>query len=197
MIDYLHSAVAKAKYINNMVVTVSCPGEADIIHRSKKNRVLIGRKDSCDIVIPKEEISRKHCLIEVQGDDLYITDLNGVNGVFINGERITTGVPVRYQSIFSLVLGFNCVIKISLEEEEDSGQEKIFKAQTPPGNLPRKRLVTKTSPVPLTLKEKSRSGFLTLIIGILILIMALYFHQNRENVNMFRPGPSSYEKSFH
>jgi hypothetical protein len=44
----------------------------------------IGRADDNDIVIPEEGISRYHCQIIRDGDDLFLQDLNSTNGTFAN-----------------------------------------------------------------------------------------------------------------
>jgi pSer/pThr/pTyr-binding forkhead associated (FHA) protein len=56
-----------------------------------KASISIGRASSNDLVVPLEELSRRHCIITFVGQDAYITDLNSKNGVFINGHRIAAG----------------------------------------------------------------------------------------------------------
>lgn len=41
------------------------------------------------------EVSRRHAKITFDGADVYITDLNSTNGVFVDGELIRPGVPVK------------------------------------------------------------------------------------------------------
>ena len=53
-----------------------------------KKIVTVGRSPKCDLVIPHESISRKHCQIEVIKGNFYITDLGSSNGVTVNGIRI-------------------------------------------------------------------------------------------------------------
>ncbi len=49
----------------------------------------IGRTAPASIILADSEISRSHCQLAVQGDDLVVTDLNSTNGVFIDGVRIS------------------------------------------------------------------------------------------------------------
>lgn len=66
-----------------------------------RGRVIIGRKkdyDACqdvNIVLNYEpSVSARHLAVSMQGDRLYIEDLNSSNGTFINGERVRGIVPV-------------------------------------------------------------------------------------------------------
>lgn len=54
----------------------------------KNGRILIGRAEECDIRPLGEEVSRRHCLILVEGDSITVEDLKSRNGTFINGDRI-------------------------------------------------------------------------------------------------------------
>ena len=49
----------------------------------------LGRKDSCDLVIPDRKSSGEHARIERQGDRWIITDLNSGNGLFIGKNRVS------------------------------------------------------------------------------------------------------------
>lgn len=71
-----------------------------------RERVLIGRSDECDVIIDNSLVSRRHALIEIQGDAITIEDLGSKNGVFVNdapligrlrlslGDRIVIGDEV-------------------------------------------------------------------------------------------------------
>ena len=56
----------------------------------------IGRDPSRnDLVVPAEEamISGVHCMLEVKGSSLFLTDLGSKNGTYINGNRVVSGEP--------------------------------------------------------------------------------------------------------
>ncbi|MFW6060802.1 MAG: FHA domain-containing protein [Phycisphaeraceae bacterium] len=53
-----------------------------------KDRVVIGRKPTCDLRIPLSSVSRQHCEIEVDGDRAVVRDLGSSNGTFHNRLRL-------------------------------------------------------------------------------------------------------------
>ena len=48
----------------------------------------IGRTPPADIIVSGSGVSRAHCLIELAGDKLRVTDLNSTNGTYIDNKRI-------------------------------------------------------------------------------------------------------------
>lgn len=56
-----------------------------------KGRVLIGRVDSCDLVVPNGIVSAVHAVLELTPKGAKVYDMNSKNGTFINGEKIVTG----------------------------------------------------------------------------------------------------------
>jgi pSer/pThr/pTyr-binding forkhead associated (FHA) protein len=56
----------------------------------------LGRSAPADIVLPESEVSRAHCRVTVEGEDLVVTDLDSTNGTYIDGIRVTepTVLPV-------------------------------------------------------------------------------------------------------
>ncbi len=53
-----------------------------------KSVTIIGRREDCDVRIPLGEVSRKHCRLTVDGDELRVEDMGSSNGTFLNGVRI-------------------------------------------------------------------------------------------------------------
>src|SRR5687768_1475274 len=52
-------------------------------------RFLIGRSDECQLRPKSDAISRNHCSILINGEDVSVRDLNSRNGTFINDERVS------------------------------------------------------------------------------------------------------------
>ena len=63
-------------------------GGGDPIPLLKKN-LLIGRRESCDIVLRFKNVSAHHCQLSVRGGYWYIKDLKSLNGVKVNDVSIT------------------------------------------------------------------------------------------------------------
>jgi two-component system response regulator HydG len=55
--------------------------------RLRNTRTRIGRVDDCDVVLPDDEVSRSHCVIDSRDGVYELTDRSS-NGTFRNGERV-------------------------------------------------------------------------------------------------------------
>lgn len=51
-------------------------------------RITIGRSSDCELSIDEKEVSTKHAIISIGGDDVFIEDFNSNNGTFVNGTRL-------------------------------------------------------------------------------------------------------------
>jgi glycine betaine catabolism B len=71
----------------------------------------IGRESSCEIVLPKSDISRRHGQISCDGKDYYFTDLGSLSGSYLNdvklapnqSQSLTLGSKIRIAD-FSLIV---------------------------------------------------------------------------------------------
>lgn len=59
-------------------------GGGDSIPLLKKN-LLVGRRESCDVVLRFSNVSAHHCQLTVNGGYWYVRDKNSRNGVKVNG----------------------------------------------------------------------------------------------------------------
>jgi pSer/pThr/pTyr-binding forkhead associated (FHA) protein len=97
-------------------------GEA-LTFKVDKSSCTIGRSGQCDVVIPHEAVSRKHCQIDYVNGDLFVIDLGSINGVAIDGQKITPNTPVKFQSFFTLSFGAVQSLNVELDEERTSVQQ--------------------------------------------------------------------------
>lgn len=53
-----------------------------------KDKLLVGRRESCDIVLRFANVSAHHCQLMVEGGYWFVKDLNSRNGTKVNGRRV-------------------------------------------------------------------------------------------------------------
>ena len=56
-----------------------------------RNRALVGRGFTADIVLPHDEVSRKHALIWREGGRAWVIDLGSANGTTLDGHPVSRG----------------------------------------------------------------------------------------------------------
>ncbi len=56
----------------------------------RSEETIIGRRRGCDVRVPSEAVSRRHCLLSVRDSAVTVEDLASVNGTFVNGKKITS-----------------------------------------------------------------------------------------------------------
>lgn len=73
-------------------------------YQGESSAVKIGRSLKCEFNIPKDDLSREHCLFETVGEQFYITDLGSKNGLSINGRQVNPNekMPVNEESTIVL-----------------------------------------------------------------------------------------------
>lgn len=54
--------------------------------------LVIGRSEPAQLVLPHREVSRRHALIKVRGKLLVLEDEGSSNGVYVNGQRVSSSV---------------------------------------------------------------------------------------------------------
>lgn len=58
----------------------------------QRDKLVIGRKNTSDLRIPLSSVSRQHCEIRVEGDQVKMRDLGSSNGTFHNDTRVQEAV---------------------------------------------------------------------------------------------------------
>jgi len=68
-----------------LVLEGPAPGQRIFVDQPE---LIIGRDESCDLVIPERQVSRRHARIRLEGDHYLLEDLGSKNGTFVNGQGI-------------------------------------------------------------------------------------------------------------
>jgi adenylate cyclase len=53
-----------------------------------KKTLLVGRRESCDIVLRFSNVSAHHCELKLTGGYWYVKDLQSRNGIKVNGQKV-------------------------------------------------------------------------------------------------------------
>lgn len=82
-----------------------------------KPDTIVGRHGSADLRLPLPDISRQHCRLVYQGGCWQIIDLNSLNGVYVNNEKVQSAV-LKHRDLIRLG-GF------TFEVDIESGQSTV------------------------------------------------------------------------
>jgi len=68
----------------------SLKGEEYVFHDAAK--CVVGRSPDCDVAVPMDllhrDVSRHHCVFEIDPPNVRVRDLDSLNGTLVNGEKI-------------------------------------------------------------------------------------------------------------
>ncbi len=67
-----------------------------------KDRVLVGRAESCDVRFDSMDVSRTHAALRRSGDAVFIEDLGSSQGTFVNDARVTAPRQLRPGDVITL-----------------------------------------------------------------------------------------------
>lgn len=98
---------------------------------SSKKTLTIGRADSNDLTVPLEELSRQHCRLDCEGDEIFITDTQSKNGVYVDKQRILPDqkTKIMFSSSIKLANKYDLIL-ISEAIENSIGRLKIEKTNS-------------------------------------------------------------------
>jgi diguanylate cyclase (GGDEF)-like protein len=53
-----------------------------------RDEIVVGREGDCDVMVPIDTVSRRHCQVRQRGDAVFLTDLGSTNGTALNDEAL-------------------------------------------------------------------------------------------------------------
>jgi pSer/pThr/pTyr-binding forkhead associated (FHA) protein len=87
-------------------VFVAIDGEQqDTIHRLAQYETLIGRGDGVQIDLNDEQVSKRHCVVRVEGPVCTIQELGSLNGTRVNGRKMRDDTALRLRHLDEVQIG--------------------------------------------------------------------------------------------
>ena len=71
---------------------------------SLQKSIMIGRDESCDLIIPSRQVSRYHARLNISADGVQLEDLASKNGTHCNGQVITEPLILQDGDIIQIAL---------------------------------------------------------------------------------------------
>jgi pilus assembly protein CpaF len=76
-------------------IVISEKGGAERRETFEQNEVTVGRVQGNDLMLPKGNVSKRHCRLEQQNGRFVVSDQESTNGTYVNRRRITQSTVVR------------------------------------------------------------------------------------------------------
>lgn len=92
--------------------------EAGVVRNIKINALpfIIGRSPECNLVLFADGISRQHAKVTGHNGEIFITDLESTNGLFVNGKQVTQLFKLHHND--TITFGGGSAVKIVLENDQ-------------------------------------------------------------------------------
>ena len=76
----------------SVVLTVAQSNSTEEYSFDSPGHCIVGRADDCDVQLPNDphfaDVSRHHCLFEIEPPRVRVRDLGSLNGTYVNDERV-------------------------------------------------------------------------------------------------------------
>jgi DNA-binding CsgD family transcriptional regulator len=101
---------------------------------------VLGRGNDVDLQLDDLGVSRRHALLCIQDENLFVEDLESMNGTFVNGQPISSRVAIRAGDTLSLG---PCELRVTLASSVRAAAESATQRMT--------RVAASTAPCPAPL----------------------------------------------
>ncbi|MCK6569927.1 FHA domain-containing protein, partial [Myxococcota bacterium] len=112
----------------------------------QKSEVTIGRVQGNDIILPKQNVSKRHSRIVVKDGKFIIVDLKSTNGTYVNGRKIAS--PMVIKSTDKIYIG-DFILTVDAVDGSGVGLDAGELASPPPASPSAPTPVPAAPPAPI------------------------------------------------
>jgi pSer/pThr/pTyr-binding forkhead associated (FHA) protein len=88
-----------------------------------QDQFLIGRGPDCDLRLHGDTVSRHHCIIRQEAEEVTLVDLGSSNGTYVNGTRVRSQTALNSGDLLT-VGSFSFVVLLGDQTWSDVGRDK-------------------------------------------------------------------------
>ena len=100
--------------------------------------MVLGRHSGCDVRLPLPDVSRHHCRFTYKDGSWFVSDLQSMNGVYVNGARVTEAALKERDSIgiggFKFEVQFGDLVSETTASHEPLHEHSIVSMLKPASN---------------------------------------------------------------
>ncbi|MFC1878630.1 FHA domain-containing protein [Chloroflexota bacterium] len=121
-------------YTEEVALLVAQNGPLNGERWALRKMMIIGRDESCDIVISDRQVSRQHARISVTSEGIFLEDLKSKNGIHLNGAPVAEKVLLRDSDMIQIAVAQEFVFLSSDStvplEDSDLSLQAIRRTET-------------------------------------------------------------------
>jgi serine/threonine protein phosphatase PrpC len=102
-----------------------------------RDEIIVGRSSQCDIVIQKNTVSRKHCILLFRSGKWFIQSFDTPNGTFVNDEPVPYRRFVQLGSQDVINIGRDIALRLTMPQDEQAALQLHVGAATARGGRDR------------------------------------------------------------
>jgi pSer/pThr/pTyr-binding forkhead associated (FHA) protein len=80
-------------------------GQPNEVHRLAQYETVVGRGDDVQIELNDDQVSKRHCLVRVEGPVCTIQELGSLNGTRVNGRKMRDDTALRLRHLDEIQIG--------------------------------------------------------------------------------------------
>jgi len=115
--------------VNEAPILVGQSGDLDgMKFPINADEIVLGRDETCDVVIHDRQISRHHARLERRGAGTYLRDLGSKNGTYLNGQQVSEEMLVQDGDVIQIALaasfvfiGSDATMPLSMQDASQLG----------------------------------------------------------------------------